>query len=588
MDDKQKLTNDQIEDVKTQADELIAEAGPLMTMYERYREIYFMEGVEKPRQSGIDDNDWKLTPSPSGRNKVTGMKRLLDTSELFIRIKSKGDKDQHSDEIETGLKRILYESGMYRRARIERDASLSAVLYGPVVLTTDSVQDMIDVQSDPITTKRLEKIKRRTPYLIRAMNPEQSYSRWGEIGMSAHLRRYKVRGSYIKERYGVEDLERSGEYTIYDFIDYENRVIWVDGVDQAVVAMPHMMGGLNVVSRYAGGSSLFTDSSQMMQSFLYAHAKGEWDKRENLYWTYIFTALYQQGVPGPLLIVDPESITGGTEIHIDYTGGVRTIIAKAQQANHSVLDRDALEVKRLLDEIAGESMIYDATLGQNIKGSTFSSLAMLSQSGQLPLEDPKEAIEYSFRDIFTHILDRIKEDGMDNDTINPEWIPDAYDMEVELRPKLPQDDLRNAQIAQALGPLVSDKWKLENQLQVNDARSMQKEVIREAILKGITGGVASDPEIMKQMINLALKRLGQASGQPPKVNTQPTAPGNSDQIPPEMMMPPGTTAPGEMMPPGPTPPGAMMPAGEQQDANAIPGSEQMPKTGPMIPPNERQ
>jgi hypothetical protein len=79
------------------------------------------------------------------------MKRLMDTGEISITIKSNGRTVPNSNKIETALKKILQVSGEMRRARVEKDANLSAVLYGPVVLRAESIQDTILAQKNNCT-----------------------------------------------------------------------------------------------------------------------------------------------------------------------------------------------------------------------------------------------------------------------------------------------------------------------------------------------------------------------------------------------------------------------------------------------------
>jgi hypothetical protein len=473
-----------------------------------------MNGGEKPRGTTIDENDWKVTVSPTGRNAVTGMKRLLDTSEVHIKVTvSGGETAPQSDTIEDGLKRILTQSGIMRRARIEKDLNLSAVLYGPAVIAAESVQDLLAVQKDPINRKRLEQIALRTPFLLQAITPRESFSRWGAFGMNAHLRRYQMSGANLEEAWGAEDMARDQKYTVSDWLDHEVRCVWVEGKGEPLIASRHKMPSMNIAARFAGGTSLFDEIDKQSQSFLYAHTKGEWDKRENLFWTYLFTALYSQGLPGPLLIVDPDSVNPDEGIKIDFTGGVRKIIGKATATNFPVVDGDTLRIKEFMDAVNSESTIYRQTLGENVAGSTFSGLAMLSSAGQLPLEDPKEAISFAFRDIFQHILERIQAEGIENNWIKPQDIPDEYEIDVTLEPKLPQDNLRNAQVATALGPLVSDEWKRENLLQISDSDAMTKQVVKEQMLAAMIAAMMQDPNHVQGMIQAALS-VGSVGGSP--------------------------------------------------------------------------
>jgi hypothetical protein len=563
----ERTPQDKIDEIKSTAAQIAPAESKLDKLYQRYEEIYFMtaaDGTEKI--TNVDQADVKNTVSPNGRNAVTGMKRLLDTSEVHISINVKGEPAPHSARIEKGLKQILAKSGEHRRARVEKDLNLSAVLYGPAVLAAESVDDLIAAQKNDMNKKYLKRIRGYTPFLLRAINPRQSFSRWGEFGMIAHLRKYDLTGDVVKDRWGIDGLSRTNKYRVWDWLDLENRVAWIEGNKEVLIAKPHGMKSMNVMARFAGGSSLFEDSDRQVNSFLYAHTKGEWDRRENLFWTYLFTALFMQGLPGPLLIVDPDSATGNQQLEIDFTGGVRKIFAKATTADFPVIDGDVLQIKQMMDAVTSESTIYKQTLGQNISGSTFSGLAMLSSAGQLPLEDPKEAISFVFRDCFDHILCRIREEGIENECIPPDIIPDEFEIEVSLKPKLPQDDLRNAQVAQGLGDLVSDEWKHEHILQIGDSKAMRKQANKEQMLKMLFGAMGQKPEVIDGMLMRVLGKYLQAK-KPAEVTPPTDQPALPDQA-----MPQGEPSPEQM---------AMM------QAQGQPGMEQMPQTGPMIPPQER-
>jgi hypothetical protein len=573
MPNEMTLPLDQVEQIKKEARQLTTDEGhsKLEQLYTRYEEVYFMTAQDKPKGNTLDPNDWKITVDPSGRNAVTGMKRLLDTSEVHVQIsESNGDESPASNKIEKALLRILNQSGMMRRARVEKDVNLSAVLYGPAVLAAERVDDLVKVQTKPIYKKRLEEIAKHTPFLLRAISPKESYSRWGELGMSAHLRKYKLSGITVEERWGVQGLSKNQPYWVWDWIDLENRCAWIEGRKEVLIAKPHKMPSMNIVARFAGGSSLFNEGDRQSQSFLYAHTKGEWDKRQNLFWTYLFTALFMQGLPGPLLIIDPDSIPGEDKtVKIDYTGGVRKIFGRAQATNFPVIDSDVLKIKELMDATHAESTIYKQTLGESVSGSTFSGLAMMSSAGTLPLEDPKEAIAFAFRDIFDHILQRIKAEGIDTPWIAADDIPDDYGIEVTLEPKLPQDNLRNAQVATNLGDLVSQRWKRNNILQIADSDAMTSEVLQEMMLMDMVKAMMSNEQRVDALIEQVLNR------KPP---AQVGAGANGAAAP---AAPPETAMPPEQM--------QQMPDGSEMigAAQGQPNMEQTPMGGPRTTPGER-
>jgi hypothetical protein len=344
------------------------------------------------------------------------------------------------------------------------------------------------------------------------------------------------------------------DYEVRDVFTPEYHVVYSPGIATEHMAAPHNLGCIPVVSSYAGGSELFHKPDQQINSYLYAKAKGEMDKRENSVLTALFTAINMRGLLGPLVAVDPDA-QGDKPIEVSYQGGIRVIKAKAQPVDDKVIDPVVFQAWQMLQELGGESTIYKQTLGQNLAGSTFSGLAMLSSAGKLPMVDSQRALEGAFKDIFLHILYRIKDGGIENDLIPPSIIPDDPDIEVTFKPKLPQDDLRNAQVITNLGDKVSDEYVYQNFLQINDPAAMQKQIAKEKIKKALVEAMVSNPQVMQQL-------MAKIVPPPPPAPVQPNA------------------APGGLQDPNMPP---MAPEGMQ----AGPGMEQMPKMDAMIPPEER-
>jgi hypothetical protein len=253
-------------------------------------------------------------------------------------------------------------------------------------------------------------------------------------------------------------------------------------------------------------------------------------------------------------------------VDIDYASGVKKIIvsgAKTQWQDNNVIDSDVLQLKNMLDDMGEDSTIRGATLGENIKGSTFSALAMLSSAGKLPMIDPQEAVEQAFTGVFLHILDRIKKEGIDNTLIASADIPEDVEVVVTIEAKLPQDNLRNSQVAASLGDKVSDEWIHTNLLQINNTEEMHRQIGKEMIVKAMLSKIAQDPQYIDIFIRSAL-------GMPTQPPAAPVDPNNPEAIPNE-------AAPGGA--------GDMTP--EQAAMMSQGGVEAMPQGGPMIPLEER-
>lgn len=570
------MNQEEIIQLRKARDALRSSYGVRDALFKRYEEIYFMGNSEIPKDSSIDVNDWKVTTSPAGRNKVTGVKQILDTSDIQIKVKNT-DKGK-SDKIELGLKTMLKVSGEYKRASVETDNNLAAVLYGPVVQIAESVDDLIiaktkdsdgnDKQNiNRYVKNQLVSIRKRTPFLISTMNPTQSFPKWGEYGMVGHLHEYTTSGSIIKERWGVMTVDDEKDYKVMDFFHYDMRFVEAEGVNEPLFADRWLTkkddGDLDGVTsipvfvRYAGGSTLFHKPEEQLQSLLYAYAKGEWDKRETLFWTYLFTAIYQQGIPGPVILQDPDDTTD--EIKVTYRGGVKVIKARGKLENIQVIDGDVIQLKNLMENETAQSTVQAQTIGGTSEQNTFSGYVASVNAGKIVLNDPKEAIEKVSRDTFMHILQRIKSESILNDLISPADIPDDVDIEVTYEPNLTQDDLRNATIVTQLkgsGANVSDEWLNTNLLKIADSNEMFKQKTKEEFRKAIIANIINTPELIKPYLMAALGMRNPATTPPP--------------APPPM----STFGEGGADLGGEVPQGMM-------------GGEQLPQMDAMIPPQER-
>jgi hypothetical protein len=574
-----KLSEAVIQEMRQVRDKLISDYGERDKMLDRYEEIYFMTRGEKPRSlKGTDESDIKETISSSGRDAVQGLKRILDSGDVQIEVTGEGGDPTT---VVKGLKEILSVSGLYRMVTVEKDLNLSTALHGPGILTVNLVDDLIEAQKKEVdaesgyaevteyknefVAKKLEMLREITPFLLDVINARQSYPLFGKWGMVGHAQKYKVKGAELMDMFGVT-CDPNEEYEVKDFFYYTNRLVEATGISEPLMATEwvarhektgEIIGSINipVFVRHAGGSSLFVEPDKQSQPLLYAKAKGNWDLRENLFYTYLFSSIYQQGLPGPILVVDPEN--ADQEIEVDYRKGVRTIVAKGKLENPQVIDGDVMGVRNILTEQASSQTIQPQTLGQNTNGVTFSQFAMASKAGLIPAIDPKEAQEALYGDAFTHILQRIQAESIDNKLIPANAIPKKVKVKVTIAPDLEQDDLRNATVAQQLlasGADVSKKWVNTNLLKITDTDEMWNQKALEQMRDAMLQLVVQDPNVLGPMVQKVLK-----IAPPPTPPQQKSADGEGGSMP----------VPGDMPVSGA-------------------GMEQLPKTEAMVPENERQ
>lgn len=522
MSDNVQISIDEFQKRRKRHDRLIASFSELHDNFDEYEDIYFMDSIDELSTSAWDKDDIKTTTSSSGRNKVVGEQRLLKTSQLrFVGESKEGSID--NNKLEDFLRQCWQVSGELKRASLLSDMSLSAALYGPVIVTVESVADLITITRDEYDKALLEEIARRTPLLFSAIPATQSFPTFGPYGLRSHLREYESTAEEIKQRWGDDLLPGADwfkEYTVRDEYGPKYRVVYLKENDKPLYAKEHGMKRIPIAVSYAGGSSLFTDPDKQLQSFLYAANKGELHKRENLALTTFFTSLNARGA-GPLFAIPEDELGPDGQIYVNHAGAFRYVVGNVKMIDDKAYDKNMLEAINLLGSLMDESTMYSQTLGESLGGNKpFSSLALLSRSGQLPLQDPIEAITRCVKDISRIGLDWVRNEGLESDIINPQDIPEDIRLTVRLSPKLPQDDLKNAQVAAQIGDKVSDEWIHTNLLQIDDSDKMQKDIFKEQAYKAIFANMLQDPNFMMQMVAAVTGQGGQPQGPMPQGQDQ--------------------------------------------------------------------
>lgn len=478
--------SEDITTVQTMADKIVADNSGLHSLYNEIEQAYFMDDAiaEKPTASAHDPDDIKVTLSPSARNDIIGIVRVMTATEAQIKAKSDTDTN-HADDIEKLCRRVISESGLLSRGRITTDAVRATALYADTHLMLSSLDAMIQIA----TTEEkagLQEIRKRTPFQLEVVNPNNGYPAFGRHGMRKYLRREKVRGEAIKEEWTLPagmTLDDATDYEFNEWWDKTNRGVWLTEFKAMplLALTPHNLPELPISVALADGSALWPLPERMRQPFLYAKIRGGWLKRENLFYTQLFTSLWERGT-GVLVGFDDDP----GDVTVDFAGpGVRYIkAAKSRLLSDSALDPNLLVIKnQILDPIDAESTVYKQVLGSNAGASStpFSSLSLLSSSGQVALTAIRESVQNSLKQILLVMLRWIKREGVDLKGIvdmKASDIPDDIELEITLDVKLPQDTFRNAQIAETLEKNgdVSHEWVQSNLLQIPDSKEMRKQI----------------------------------------------------------------------------------------------------------------
>jgi len=511
------------EKIRKADDKTISNFSTRDEMFRAFEYMYWIEDeVRKP--NGYDKTDIRYTKDPSARNDVTGMHRLLKTTKPQFKVECK-DKN-YASHIEQALDAWWKASCDVKRANVHSDLALSAVLFSDVNLQVSAVDDLMEIKGIPATEKnRLKDIRRRTPFIFEAAASQMCYPVFGDYGLISHLRKYKARGDAIQARWGVKDLDEDKEYTVRDHYDLEWRCVYIEEEAAPIIIEKHEMPYIPVVSSVSDGTEIFAEEHKKRQPFLYARWKSGLNERSDELLTTLFTSTYSRGT-GPLLGIDPAGLQDNA-VEVNYAGIVRYIIGKVTPINDKAYDSDLLRMKELLDNMGADSTIYKQTLGQSSGGgqTPFSSLAMMSQAGRLPLVPPQEAVAKVIKEAAMIALKMFREDVMVWEGLKPTEISDDFDLTVTLEVNLPQDTFRNAQVAGQLRGIVSKEWTRQNLLQIENSDEMDATIYSEMAAE----------ETFKQLIPQLVPELfkmfgvGQQAQPQPGGQAQPPQPGGAPQ-----------------------------------------------------------
>lgn len=473
--------------IQDRAKQLVADYSTLHADYETIEHLYFMDEsiAEQPSALTHQAEDIKLTISPNARNDIIGIVRLLTANEIQFEAKSE-KAPEFTSEIERLCHIIVDESSRLSRGRIVVDAVRSTTLLGDTHLVISRVDELATMVSDD-EKPALQELKKRTPILLEVNSATHGYPGFGRFGLRVYLRRLQIRGEQIKAEWQLPagmQLDDITDYWLNDWYDLTNRFVWLDEFpDNPLLPLTaHKMHELPIAIGLADGSSLWSKPEQIRQPFLYAKYKGNWHKRENLFFTQLFTSLSERGSS---ILLGSDSNAPLDKITVRFAGpGVRLIdMPNAKVLSDSAFDAALMQIKALLDNVDAESTIYKQVLGSalGMEQMPYSAMAMLSQSGRLSTISVQESVQTAMSEIMEKSLRWIKREGLDLTGIvdmQASDIPDDFEIKATLEVKLPQDAFRNAQIAETMEKNgdVSKQWVRSNLLQIPDSDKMDEEI----------------------------------------------------------------------------------------------------------------
>ncbi len=547
---------DEFKIAKDHARDMENENGERNKMYAAMENRYWM----RPEEEGAAVNqiqNIKVTRSPRSRNAILAAKRLLIATDPEITIPhdiNSTVSQDNFDNIEKFCKAMLFASGRISGNPIHYDAVLSGLLYSDIIIGISSTQNMLDQASNknPAVQARLEEINLRTPYLFEVYNPISCYTERDIMGVTTFFHKVNTNVGEIEDLWGEAGKkalrsiknekypERKRKVTLCDYYDLKNRFVWLDGFEKPILNEEHGMPFIPVAFSIAEGSNLFSKPEEQREPFLYSVWRSKLDERESLILTAWCSTIFSMGA-NPMFVEylnDPSNppavdyfVPGGT---VRYHANERREVMTRQ-----LIDPAMMDIWNIANTLNEQSTLYRQAAGEPVASSTpYSSLALMSQSGRLPLIGTQRLCSHVIGEALEIALRWMKQEGGVRKAqyedvsaqLDPASIPTPLDIKVQLEIDTPSDQLNQANaanmLAQGESPMVSKRWVRENILHIGQSDDMEQEIgdekatdlyMRKYLLKLIM-----ETQQMEQMAMMPPEQIG--SGMPGSSVRQPVMP----------------------------------------------------------------
>jgi len=480
-------------DIKDHAKQMQSDDRLRDIMFSDIDKMYLMQWQGS---SGKKSSKAQITISPDARNTVLGAVRLMVATDPQINIKNVSNKfDQTKvDNLEKAANRIWEVAGRAQGNPVHYDALLSAILYSEMHLAITSTNDLLEAaKKNGEGVDRAQQLADRTPFLIESWNPKDGHAEYDQLGLSGYYRQVDTTVQKLKSSFGgllpQATLNRKtyAVLKLNTFYDNTNVCIWTD--DGPIMLESHNLSSIPVVVQQTEGSRLWSKSEESHQPLLYTLLKSGLWEMENLILTVMYTTIKDMGFT-PLYIHKQGKNGVGKPLEMNFDEHPAIIELENDEdfapiTNKGLIDPAIENARQIAEQKSEQSTIYSQALGAPIEGtSTYSELALLSQSGRLPLVGIQRRGGWGISSVIEMCLHRMKTDNTiyksNGIELKPADIPDFFEAEAKLEVSLPQDKLQLANIATTLTagdePQTSHKWTRENILNIGQSADMDKEI----------------------------------------------------------------------------------------------------------------
>lgn len=490
--------------VKEHAQEILMAYSKRNEINAAMEDLYWMRWQDQGAVAKAIGDIVKVTNSPRASNALEGMIRLLCASDPIFSVPQEDNSEitnANSEKLEKFCHAMFQASGKIVNMPLHYEVVRSAMLFDEIVISLQSTKELEKACHGTAKEVRAAEIAQRTPFLFKAEHPSDNYPEFDEMGLCFCYSKRKVKQSDVMAAFGekavkqLDKLNQSGtskykEVELHDAYDLETRTVWINNADEPIVFDLHEYPFIPKIIAIPEGSNLFSKPEEKRHPALYNLWKSGLIERQNLFLTVLYTMIFALG-GNPMFVEylhNPQnppiidySIPG-------YTARYRVGERREPMAKQ-LLDPSLMQGWQIAQELEMESTIYRQTLGEPLGANApYSMVALLSQSGRLPLIMPQRIGGFAIARAAEYALKIMRKEQQRGQVaasgiysiLEPNEIPEYFEVEAKLDIAMPQDLLNNVNAA-VMGtsgdnPLFDINWAREKLLQIGQPKQMQKAI----------------------------------------------------------------------------------------------------------------
>lgn len=506
------------------------------TLYDQLTDIFFL------KDAGLPTKEWiKQVVNPDARNAAMGAARLMGGTDVKFAVPSE-DNDAETKKVASKIEKAASlawkNAGRLRKRPLHYDLALMALLYGQADIAIVPTKDLAT------GSKRAQMFGSRAPIIFEPLHPKGCYPIYDAFGLRTHCAIMRRRWGDILARYPDKaqgSTKKMSEYIdLYELWTEDTHYVWCKEVGEPLVEADNEWGIIPIASAIIEGSDLFSDSDEdSRQPLLYTIHKSGLQHSSNLLLTIMTSTTFAIASNPMFAFTSPDP--DATAPQIDYETPGATIKLNPGEnfvpVARNVIDPALMTMLGITQEKLEESSIYKVALGQSLGANApFSTVALLSQAGRLPLIMAQRMLGWTIGDAMRIGLEMVRNDSQALEAINiaAADLPEQFEINAELDIQLPQDMAQQAQTAVMLAngqnPLVSKEYARTKLLGVEQDDEMQEQIWAE---------MEADAEAQIEVQNLIMQAQQQAqAAQQPAMQEgaqpmqQPTQPPMQGELPP--------------------------------------------------------